>query len=150
MKVILLLSSFFLFMDTAEAQVRTADADVRGLRESDFPRITQLAKNVYAYEDLNGETGTSFAFTTNSLFVVTRDGVLVADAQGSVEKTQRMIDEIAAITEQPIRYVVICADHMDHVAGNSAFPESVIFIAHPDSKDEIKGLSTRVLMPYSH
>ncbi|MEY4932853.1 MAG: hypothetical protein RLZZ403_1173, partial [Pseudomonadota bacterium] len=28
--------------------VRTADADVRGFRAGDFPRVTQLAENVYA------------------------------------------------------------------------------------------------------
>lgn len=119
----------------AQAQViRTADADVRGLRANDFPRITQLADNVYAYEDLMGELGTSFAFTTNSLIVITPAGVLVADAQGSVAKTQRLVEEIGRLTSQPIRYVVVCADHMDHIAGNSAFPAGVTFIAHPTSK----------------
>jgi cyclase len=147
LKIILFFFAYCLLILSAEAQVRTADADMRGLRASDFPRIIQLAENVYAYEDLMGEIGTSFAFTTNSLFVVTSDGVLVADGQGSVEKTQRMIDEIATITEQPIRYVVICADHIDHVAGNSAFPESTIFLAHPNSKAEIERLSSRALIP---
>jgi cyclase len=147
MKVILILLAYCFLIVGAEAQVRTADADMRGLRASDFPRIIQLAENVYAYEDLMGEIGTSFAFTTNSLFVVTSEGVLVADAQGSIEKTQRMIDVIATITDQPIRYVVICADHMDHVAGNSAFPESAIFIAHPNSKAEIERLSNRAPIP---
>lgn len=125
----------FLGSPPAQAQViRTADADVRGLRANDFPRITQLADNVYAYEDLMGELGTSFAFTTNSLIVITPAGVLVADAQGSVAKTQRLVEEIGRLTSQPIRYVVVCADHMDHIAGNSAFPAGVTFIAHPTSK----------------
>lgn len=124
--------------------VRTADADVRGFRANDFPRITQLAENVYAYEDLMGELGTSFAFTTNSLIVVTTQGVLVADAQGSVAKTKRMVEEIGKLTTQPIRYVVICADHMDHIAGNSAFPAGVTFIAHPTSKAVIERAAIRL------
>jgi len=123
----------------ARAQlVRTADATVRGFRESDFPRITKLADDIYAYEDLNGTLDSNLAFTTNSLIVVTRDGVLVADGQGSVAKTRRMVDEIATITPQPIRYVVICADHFDHIAGNSAFPSGAVVIAHPASKAVIE------------
>ncbi|MBI4265276.1 MAG: MBL fold metallo-hydrolase [Acidobacteria bacterium] len=114
--------------------VRTADATVRGLTASDFPRIKKLAENVYAYEDLNGSIDSNLAFTTNSLIVVTSDGVLVADGQGSVAKTKRLVDEVGKITTQPIRYVVICADHGDHIAGNSAFPSNVTFIAHPTSK----------------
>jgi cyclase len=125
--------------------VRTADADVRGFRASDFPRLTRLADNVYAYEDLMGELGTSFAFTTNSLIVVTTQGVLVADAQGSVAKTKRMIEEIGRLTTQPIRYVVICADHTDHVAGNSAFPAGVTFISHPASKVVIERATARLV-----
>lgn len=124
--------------------VRTADADVRGFRANDFPRITQLDENVYAYEDLMGELGTSFAFTTNSLIVVTSQGVVVADAQGSVAKTKRMVEEIGKLTTQPIKYVVICADHMDHIAGNSAFPAGVTFIAHPTSKAVIERAAVRL------
>ena len=119
----------------AHAQlVRTADATVRGLTENDFPRIKKLAENVYAYEDLNGSIDSNLVFTTNSLIVVTRSGVLVADGQGSVAKTKQLVDEVGKITSQPIRYVVICADHGDHIAGNSAFPSNATFIAHQTSK----------------
>lgn len=141
----MLVAAVLLMGGIAQAQVvRTADADVRGFRADDFPRITRLAENVYAYEDLMGELGTSFAFTTNSLIVVTSQGVLVADGQGSVAKTKRMVEEIGKLTTQPIRYVVICADHMDHIAGNSAFPPGVTFIAHPTSKAVIERAATRL------
>lgn len=128
---------------TAAAQVRTADANVRGLRESDFPRIVKLADNVYGYEDLNGTLDSNLAFTTNSLIIVTTDGVMVVDGQGSIAKTSRLVDEIRTITPQPIKYVVIGADHGDHVAGNSAFPSSATFIAHPTSKRVIEEMAAR-------
>jgi glyoxylase-like metal-dependent hydrolase (beta-lactamase superfamily II) len=136
-----LLACAFLLLVPASAHaqiVRTADATIRGLRASDFPRVVRLADNVYAYEDLNGTLDSNLAFTTNSLIVVTSEGVLVADGQGSVAKTQRMIDEIRRITPLPIRYLVICADHGDHIAGNSAFPAETTFIAHPTSKAVIE------------
>ena len=123
----------------APAQVvRTADATIRGLTEEDFPRIKKLAENVFAYEDLNGSIDSDLAFTTNSLIVITSTGVLVADGQGSVAKTKRLVDEIGKLTKQPIRYVVIGADHGDHINGNSAFPSNAIFIAHPTSKAVIE------------
>jgi glyoxylase-like metal-dependent hydrolase (beta-lactamase superfamily II) len=128
---------------TAAAQVRTADANVRGLRENDFPRVVKLADDVYGYEELNGTLDSNLAFTTNSLIIVTSDGVMVVDGQGSVAKTKRLVDEIGKITTQPIRYVVIGADHGDHVAGNSAFPASATFIAHPTSKRVIEEMAAR-------
>jgi len=127
--------------------VRTADATVRGFSESDFPRLKKLAENVYAYEDLNGSIDGNLAFTTNSLIVVTTDGVLVADGQGSVAKTKRLVDAIGRLTTQPIRYVVVCADHGDHIAGNSAFPPSVTFIAHPTSKAAIERQKGTIPVP---
>jgi glyoxylase-like metal-dependent hydrolase (beta-lactamase superfamily II) len=134
------------------AQVRTADATQRGFRENDFPRLVKLAENVYAYEDLNGTLDSNLAFTTNSLIVITSDGVVVADGQGSVAKTRRLVEEIGRLTPQPIRYVVIGADHGDHVAGNSAFPAGTTFIAHPVSKTVIERMrpqadGTRVPVP---
>jgi glyoxylase-like metal-dependent hydrolase (beta-lactamase superfamily II) len=127
----------------AQAQVRTADATVRGMRDSDFPRIVKLAENVYGYEDLNGTLDSNLAFTTNSLIVVTTDGVMVVDGQGSVAKTKRLVDEIRKITPQPIKYVVIGADHGDHVAGNSAFPAGAVHIAHPTSKRVMEAMAAR-------
>lgn len=115
----------------ADQQIRTADPYARGYTDADFPRVHELAPGVYSYEQLRsaGEE----RFTTVSLFVVTDEGVLVADGQGSVEETQRMIDEIAAITDQPIVHVVVASDHGDHTGGNSAFADDVRFHAHPTS-----------------
>lgn len=95
-----------------ETIVRTADPYERGFTDDDFPRVQRLAEGVYSYEQLRsaGEQ----RFTTVSLFIVTSEGVLVADGQGSVEETQRLIDTIAGITDQPITHVVICSDHGDH------------------------------------
>ena len=128
----------------APAQVvRTADASVRGLRDSDFPRLVPLAPNVWAYEDLNGEVRSNLGFTTNSLIINTSEGVVVVDGQGSVAKTQRLVDTIRRLTPQPIRYVVVGADHADHVAGNSAFPAAATVIAHPNSKATMEAMAAR-------
>jgi len=114
-----------------DQQIRTADPYARGYTDADFPRVQELAPGVYSYEQLRsaGEE----KFTTVSMFVVSDGGVLVADGQGSVEETQRMIDHIAEMTDQPITDVVVASDHGDHTAGNSAFPLDTRFWAHPTS-----------------
>jgi cyclase len=113
------------------AVLRTADPYKRGYTDQTFPRVKQLADGVYTYEQLRSAGDEKF--TTVSLFVVTSEGVLVADGQGSVEETQRMVNTIRGITTQPIRHVVIASDHGDHTAGNSAFPKDAVFYAHPTS-----------------
>jgi cyclase len=111
--------------------VRTADPAKRGLTPSDFPRTIKVADRVYTYEDFHAGPE---KFTTTNMFVVTDEGVLVADGQGSVAETKGLVDAIAKVTSKPIRYVVICSDHGDHTAGNAAFPAGVTYIVHPRSK----------------
>ena len=97
---------------------------------------SSLAEGVYSDEQLRS-AGTE-KFTTVSLFVVTTAGVLVADGQGSVAETQRMVDEIAKVTPRPITHVVIGSDHGDHTAGNKAFPAGVKYYVHPTSQAILK------------
>jgi len=118
------------------AALATADPGARGYTSADFPRVRELASGVYSYEQLRsaGEE----RFTTVSLFVVTDEGVLVADGQGSVEETERLIGTIGEITDQPIRHVVVSSDHGDHTAGNAAFPHDVEIWAHPTSAENLR------------
>lgn len=116
--------------------VRTASPADRGLTEDDFPRIRQLADGVYTYEALTGSPDDRY--TTNSLMVVTGDGVLVADGQGSPAETAGLVSAIGRLSDQPITHVIICSDHGDHTAGNSAFPATAEFIAHPNSKENLE------------
>jgi glyoxylase-like metal-dependent hydrolase (beta-lactamase superfamily II) len=73
-------------------------------------------------------------FTTNCLFVITTDGVLVTDGQGNAALTAQMVSEIRKLTSQPIRYVVMGSDHGDHTNGNVSYPKTATFISHPISK----------------
>ena len=119
------------------AQVmRTGDPYKRGYTDADFPRIRRLAEGAYSYEQLR--SAGSEKFTTVSLFVVTTAGVLVADGQGSVAETERLVAEIGKVTSQPITHVVIGSDHGDHTAGNRAFPAGVKYFVHPTSQTILK------------
>src|SRR5262245_34913382 len=124
---VLLLAATALF---AQQPTRSALVADRGLKPADFPQVKKLADNVFVFSDLH-----TLGYMTNDLIVLTPDGVLVADGQGSGSVTQKLVDHIKTLTPQPIKYVVVASDHGDHTGGNSAFPSTVTFIASPFSKD---------------
>jgi glyoxylase-like metal-dependent hydrolase (beta-lactamase superfamily II) len=119
----------------ASDPIRTGDYTERGLEPTDFPRVKKLADNVYAYEQIDP---TKRIVTVNNLIVVTGDGVLVAESQGTVENTKRLVEEIARLTPRPIKYVVVGSEHGDHTGGIGAFPPGVTFYAHPFSAPRLK------------
>ncbi|MDE2875604.1 MAG: MBL fold metallo-hydrolase [Gemmatimonadota bacterium] len=129
--IILALPALFLVCDPTPDPPPTADPYARGYTDDDFPRVQELAPGVYSYEQLRsaGEE----RFTTVSMFVITDEGVLVADGQGSPAETRRLVGTIATVTDQPVTHVIVCSDHGDHTAGNSEFPATARFYAHPTS-----------------
>jgi cyclase len=115
-----------------EGQVRTADPAKRGVALSEFPRIVQLAPNVYGYEEIRQP-----GFTTVSMFVVGRNGVLIADGQGSAAATLTMLDRIRTVTPLPVSWYVVGSDHGDHTAGNSVLPKDIQYVVHPTSRAQL-------------
>jgi glyoxylase-like metal-dependent hydrolase (beta-lactamase superfamily II) len=115
----------------AQPVVRTADPATRGLKNADFPRTIKITDNVYTYEDFHAGPE---QFTTTNMFVVTGEGVLVADGQGSPAETRGLVGAIRRVTPKPITTVVICSDHGDHTGGNGSFPPGVRYILHPTSR----------------
>jgi glyoxylase-like metal-dependent hydrolase (beta-lactamase superfamily II) len=77
------------------------------------------------------------------MFVVTPDGVLLVDAQGSVPATRALVAAIARITDKPITHIVIGSDHGDHTAGNAALPAGAHYFVHPTSKAILDGQASR-------
>lgn len=118
---------------TAAAQTRTAFPDKRGVKLSDFPRLVPLAENVYGYEEIRDP-----GFTTVSLIVVGKNGVLLVDGQGSPAATQTLLDRIKALTPTPLKWYVVGSDHGDHTAGNSVLPKDVTFVVHPTSRAQME------------
>lgn len=117
--------------DGAGAGPETSDPYAHGFGDADYPRVIEVAEDVYAYEQIHPTGGE--IITTVSLIVITPEGVLVADGQENPEETQRLVDTVAGMTDQPITHVVIASDHGDHTGGNSAFPPEARFLAHPTS-----------------
>lgn len=111
-------------------------------RADDLPRTTKLADGVYAYEHVDP---TKRGVTVNNLIVVTSEGVLVADGQGTVDNTKALVAEIATLTPAPIRYVVVGSIHGDHRGGDAGFPASATFIKEKQALT-LGGREIQVLM----
>ncbi len=117
----------------AQRPARTADPAVRGVPLSAFPRFVKLSDKVYGYEEIRQP-----GFTTVSLIVIGRHGVLVADGQGSVQATQTMLDKIKTLSPLPVKWYVVGSDHGDHTAGNSVLPKDIQFVVHATSLAQLK------------
>ncbi len=118
---------------SAQRPVRTADPAVRGVALTEFPRFVKLSNKVYGYEEIRQP-----GFTTVSLIVIGRHGVLVADGQGSVQATQTMLDKIKTLSPLPVKWYVVGSDHGDHTAGNSVLPKDIQFVVHASSLAQLK------------
>ena len=130
-----------------EAGPETSDPYAHGFADADYPRVVEVAEDVYAYEQIHAAGGE--IITTVSLIVVTAEGVLVADGQESPEETQRLVDTVAGMTEQPITHVIVASDHGDHTGGNSAFPAAARFFAHPTSAAILEVIAANPIRPES-
>lgn len=121
---------------THQAQVlRTGAIADRGLTPADFPQLKKLTDHVYVFSDLHSA---GFGYMTNDMIVITTDGVLVADGQGTPAVTQKLVDQVAKLTPQPIKYVVVCSEHGDHTGGNVSFPSTATFISSPVSQANLQ------------
>lgn len=101
--------------------------------DSAYRTVREIAEGVHTYEYARAGD----PVTTVSMFVVTPAGVLVADGQGNVEETRRLLDAIAGVTDQPVTHLVTASDHGDHTGGNAAFPEEIEVLAHPAARDAL-------------
>lgn len=108
----------------------------------DLPRLTRLVEGVYTYEHVDP---TKRGVTVNNLIVVSSDGVLIADGQGTKENTAELMAAVAGVTTQPVKYVVVGSVHGDHLGGDAAFPSSVTFIREQQNL-KLGGRDVRVLM----
>ena len=105
----------------------------------EYRNVRRLAEGVYTYE----YAPAGDPVTTVSMFVVTAEGVLVADGQGTPAETGRLLEAIAEVTDAPVTHVVVCSDHGDHTGGNRAFPEGVEFLAHPAARAAMEASAQR-------
>ena len=78
----------------------------------------------------------------NSIAIISSDGVLVFDSNGTPSAARAVLNEIRSITSQPVNYVVNSHWHWDHWYGTevykAAFP-AVQIIAHEKTRAMMMG-----------
>ena len=103
----------------------------------DFGKVTsqKVAEGVYLFTTTPyGDAGLS----GNSVAIVSDEGVLVFDANGTPETAATVLAEIRKLTDKPVRYLVNSHWHWDHWGGNqvylAAFPGLQI-ITHEKTRE---------------
>lgn len=109
--------------------------------------ILPLAEGVYAAQPRAGGA--------NAAFVVTGSGVIIVDTHDTPALASVLLEEIRAITDVPVRYVVNTHWHVDHHSGNPAYhgalPSDVAIISQHTTREDIPTLGRDQLsdvMPY--
>ena len=103
------------------------------------PRRITVADGVYLFTTPGyGDVG----LDGNSVAILSRDGVLVFDTNGTPAAAAAVLAEIRALTPQPVRYVVNSHWHWDHWYGTevyqAAFPD-VRVVAHQKTREMMMG-----------
>jgi quinoprotein relay system zinc metallohydrolase 2 len=93
---------------------------------------SEIARGIHVRRGVHEEaTAANLGGIANIGFIVGRDAVAVSDPGGSLADGERLRAAIRAVTDRPIRYVVISHVHPDHVFGAGAFlPDEPVFIGH--------------------
>ena len=98
------------------------DSDGGALDPDDPLPVYRLAVGTYfLYGNIAQIDDDNRGWNGNAGVVVTQDGVVVIDALGTPKLGQRLIATIRAVTDKPIRYLIITHNHPDHAYGSSAF-----------------------------
>jgi glyoxylase-like metal-dependent hydrolase (beta-lactamase superfamily II) len=82
-----------------------------------------------------GDTGRGSEGRPNAGFIVTREGVVVVDAEASPGAGETLLRTIRSVTNRPIRWLVLTHHHPDHHFGAVVFRKAgARVIAHPDTR----------------
>jgi glyoxylase-like metal-dependent hydrolase (beta-lactamase superfamily II) len=103
-----------------------------GLRAAGEAKAVPVAGGLYLMEGLEGG---------NVAFLVTDEGVLVVDSGTSPAEGKLVMDAIAAITDQPVKYLVLTHYHGDHSFGLQSFPASTVVVAQQNTAGNIRKLN---------
>ncbi len=101
--------------------------------------LIELADGVFAYVQAGG--GLCVA---NAGLIVGSDGCIVVDALFAPSMTRAFREEIARVTDKPVRFLINSHHHIDHTLGNAFFPEAQI-ISHANARREQERVGVGVL-----
>ena len=125
LQILTLLWSFGLAQTALAATDYPVDAPVGG--EPFGHSVTSIGDGIYVFR----------WWVYRNFFIVTDDGVIATDPMNP-KAAKLLKDEIAKITDKPIRYVIYSHNHHDHIGGGAVLDgEGVEFIGHENVAREL-------------
>jgi glyoxylase-like metal-dependent hydrolase (beta-lactamase superfamily II) len=122
-------------------------ARAQGRPGVDFsPSLVPIVPGVYVWEGPLPLAGEAEVVRTNSLVVVTPEGVVVVDGQDTLEEGRRLLAAIRTVTALPVRYLINASPHGDHVNSNAAFDGATI-VAHDEAYAAMAAANARAADP---
>ena len=80
----------------------------------------------------------SLAVGSHGAVIVNEEDVLLVESHISPAAAQAVVDEIEALTDKPVRYVVNTHYHFDHAHGNRIYPPEVHVIGHEVTREMLE------------
>lgn len=100
--------------------------------------LTKITDNVYSYVDIK-QGSPQNSFGANAGIIIGRDGIIVVDTLISAKTAKKFIEDIRAVSDKPIQYVINTHYHLDHAFGNSEFAKlGAVIIAHENDKKNLE------------
>lgn len=96
-------------------------ADVAPI-DIDMP-LHKVSEHVYYVRGVPGIATDNKGFISNAAAIVTDDGIAVVDALGSPSLAQRFIEALRAVSDAPIKTVIVTHYHADHIYGLQVFED---------------------------
>jgi glyoxylase-like metal-dependent hydrolase (beta-lactamase superfamily II) len=85
--------------------------------------LQRLSEHCWLAQGAAGAATDNAGFISNAGVVVTPEGVVVFDALGTPALARMLVERIRAVTDQPIRKVVVSHYHADHIYGLQVFKD---------------------------
>jgi glyoxylase-like metal-dependent hydrolase (beta-lactamase superfamily II) len=117
-----------------------------------LPAFAQAPRAPYQTTKVEG-TDNVYIFRAGghqSMFVVTKDGVIATDpiGYGRPQMVRTYVEEIRKVTDKPIKYLVYSHHHNDHISGGKPFKDAgAKIVAHKRTKDRIEAQNDPEMVP---
>src|SRR5262245_27121390 len=115
----------------AAAVAMPTPAQIRGHPKTATPPRSIPSTKGYLVEEIRGGLFWVTDGAYNTMFAVSRQGVIVVDPLPSLGA--RLLGAVAEVTRQPVTHVVYSHEHTDHIGAAFVLPSPVTTIAHQDT-----------------
>jgi glyoxylase-like metal-dependent hydrolase (beta-lactamase superfamily II) len=107
--------------------------------------LTKIADGIYSYIDEKNPAPAG-SFGANAGIIIGKEGVVVVDTLISSKEARRFINDIRAVSDKPLKYVVNTHEHLDHSLGNNDFIRlGAVVVSHANCKKNAEAAASTIL-----